>query len=274
MMFNVVEGGVVEPVEVSASNLAPDKSLILVDEENLRVWLWHGKLRGLVPRRMAMRQAESLKGHGYQAGNAIVGRGLQEIVEIDGRKIGAVELDTKLNDEFIAVLNRTYKRAGDMVFVPTEGGIEQDSCPAPKPTQKPVETSKPAPKVESTQADPKPTPRAEEVHTAPKQSAKVEEHLKPKEEHEVKPSSTVNKASASDSVKKGLMILAVMDQFKDLWISRKQDDMIAVEQMDGKICSFQIVNGEIKFSTGSFAEINPEVKTKIDAKYKELLGNL
>ncbi len=104
MMFNVTDGGIVEPIELNPQQLSSDKSVIVMDEESLRVWLWHGKKRGLVPRRTALRRAESLKGHGYQAGNAIVGRGIQSIVEIDERKVGQVEDDTKLNEEFSGII--------------------------------------------------------------------------------------------------------------------------------------------------------------------------
>ena len=110
----------------------------------LRVWLWHGKKRGLVPRRTALRQAESLKGHGYQAGNAIVGRGIQSIVEIDERKVGQVEDDTKLNEEFMALLNRPYRQLNDFLFVP---GSESEESEAPKPKMA-------APKVEAPKAKP------------------------------------------------------------------------------------------------------------------------
>ena len=80
MMFNCLDGGVIETIDFDPKNLTPDRSIIVVDEENLRVWLWHGKQRLLVPRRTALRQAQALKGHGYQAGNAIIGRGINEIV--------------------------------------------------------------------------------------------------------------------------------------------------------------------------------------------------
>ncbi len=46
--------------------------------------------RGLVSRRTALRQAESLKGHGYTIGKSIIGRDLKEIIEIEERKIGMV----------------------------------------------------------------------------------------------------------------------------------------------------------------------------------------
>ena len=88
IMFDVEEGGMIKPIEFNASNLQPERSILVLDEESQTVWLWHGTKRALVPRRMALRQAESLKGHGYQAGNAIVGRDLSKIVEIDARKIG------------------------------------------------------------------------------------------------------------------------------------------------------------------------------------------
>ena len=100
-MFDVVEGGIVESIEFSKDQLTPDKSIIVLDEENQKVWLWHGKGRGLVSRRTALRQAQSIKGHGYQAGNAIIGRDLNAIIEIDDRKVGREPESTQNNEKLM-----------------------------------------------------------------------------------------------------------------------------------------------------------------------------
>ncbi len=107
-MFDVAEGGIVEPIELSKDQLTPDKSIIVCDEESQKVWLWHGTGRGLVPRRTALRQAQSLKGHGYQAGNAIIGRDLDAIIEIDSRKVGREPESTQNNEKLMLLLNKDY----------------------------------------------------------------------------------------------------------------------------------------------------------------------
>jgi len=141
LMLDVLEGGIVNPIEFNASNLQPERSILIMDEETQTVWLWHGAKRALVPRRMALRQAESLKGHGYQAGNAIVGRDLSKIVEIDARKIGREPETTELNDRLMALLNRNFTNIGHFLHVV---GDEQRETPNSLP-MKQKEAPKPAP---------------------------------------------------------------------------------------------------------------------------------
>ena len=99
IMFNCLEGGVLEPIEWGQDQLQPDRSIIVLDESSMSLYLWHGKTQGLVPRRTAHRQAESLKGHGYSVDQSIIGRDIKEIREIDERKVGRVQHDTDLNNE-------------------------------------------------------------------------------------------------------------------------------------------------------------------------------
>ena len=101
LMFLVEDGGISNPVRWSADSLKSENIVMVLDEENMAVWLWYGSKRGLVSKRTALRQAQSLKGHGYGIGKSIVGRGLEVIYEIDERKIGrdpeTDELNTKLS---------------------------------------------------------------------------------------------------------------------------------------------------------------------------------
>ena len=92
-MFHVKDGGVSDPVKWSKENLQPDRSIIVLDESTSSLYLWHGQKQGLVQRRTALRQAQSLKGHGYTVGKSIIGRDTKEIIEIDSRKVGRVPED-------------------------------------------------------------------------------------------------------------------------------------------------------------------------------------
>jgi hypothetical protein len=135
MMFDVLTGGILEPIEFDGDALTPNRSIIVMDEENLRVWLWHGKMQGLVSRRTALRQAQSLKGHGYQAGNAIVGRGLSEIVEIDSRKIGRDPETTEINEGLMEILKGSFQGIGDLVYI--RGASGEKTIHAKKPGEEP-----------------------------------------------------------------------------------------------------------------------------------------
>jgi hypothetical protein len=216
MMFTVLEGGVIEAIEFNKDKLTPDQSIIVMDEENQIVWLWHGKKRALVPRRMALRQAQSLKGHGYQAGNAILGRDLNTLIEIDDRKVGREPESTENNEKFINVLNCQFSPIGNLVFIKGEEIVDEIAQPT-TPKVIPSIDAAPAPVVDTGDYD----------------------------------------------EKKGAVIMAILKEFKDLWVSRKEDGSLALEQMDGKICSFKIENGEIKFLPGSFFEISKEKKEAI-----------
>ena len=107
-MFNVKPGGVVEAINWSKESFMPDTSIIVLDESSESLFLWHGVQQGLVARRTALRQAESLKGHGYTVGKSIIGRDIKIIKEIDARKVGKVTEDTELNDELQGILGKNF----------------------------------------------------------------------------------------------------------------------------------------------------------------------
>ncbi len=117
IMFLVKEGGTIEPVKYDIESLQAESSIILLEESTPAIFLWHGKKQGLVARRIALRQAEALKGHGYIIGDTIIGRGVKTVKEIDPRKIGKDPETDKINEEFQKILNRKYKSLGDFVAV-------------------------------------------------------------------------------------------------------------------------------------------------------------
>ena len=57
LMFDVLEGGVSEPIVWDKENLRSDKNIIILDEGSSSLYLWHGTNQGLVARRTALRQA-------------------------------------------------------------------------------------------------------------------------------------------------------------------------------------------------------------------------
>ncbi len=253
MMFDCLDGGVVEPISLDKANLQDSRSIIIMDEDNQIVWLWHGKLRGLVQRRTAMRQAQSLKGHGYKAGNAIIGRDLREIKEIDARKVDRVPEDTEMSKQLMSILEAKFTDTGGNVYV--KGSSSVDAGGAQKKTIS-------EPKVE---ADPKPAEPAKQTIQAPSVAASSSAPNS---------SATAAKSSSSDDIKRGALILAVMSEYKDVWLSKKDDGSIADEKMDGKICTFNIVNGKVEYQQGSFAEVPRDKKSKIEDAYNKLTASL
>ena len=271
LMFNALEGGVVEPIKWGKENLMPERSIIVLDESSQAVWLWYGSKQGLVARRTALRQAESLKGHGYTVGKSIIGRDIKTIKEIDQRKIGRVPETDKINQSFEEVLGRKYKELDNFVITFSTTGVTATEVKvAAKPTPKP----EPKPSVKS---EPKPAVSAP-VSTAPKgvvaSEYETDEPLpssKPISDTKIElPELKKSEETPTEEAKVAFVLKAVIDYFSDIWVSKKSDGNYAVEMMDGPVCQFSIKEGTVKFSTNSFSGIKPNIKTDIQKKFVEL----
>jgi hypothetical protein len=270
-MFNVEEGGVSTPIQWSKENLTDDRSVIILDESSQAIWLWHGARQGLVARRTALRQAESLKGHGYTVGKSILGRDTKDIYEIDQRKIGRDPDTDKLNAEFQNVFNRKYRELDDFVIsFDMKEVIVPASKPAVKEEMKPVPVPEPKPEPVMTPVVSKPTAPERQVKVASEYAAEeAMPSIKPKEKLE--PTELVSKAQLITDAKVAFVVSCIIDHFADVWISKKEDGRIAVEEMNGPICTFSIrEGGKINFTSGSFSGIDPKVKTAIQKKFIEL----
>ena len=270
-MFNVLEGGVSEPINWSMDNLTADRSIIILDETNQVVWLWYGSRQGLVARRTALRQAESLKGHGYQVGKSIIGRDIKYIKEVDQRKIGREPITDSLNKDLQELLNRDYKELDNYVVTfelketlkpPIKPVVKEEPKPKPiihsEPVMKPQPTPKVAPQPQPiVKPEPKPVVKVEPVPS----DVKVEA---PKLER-------VQEADLKTEAKIAFVLMGILDHYDDIWVSKKDDGTYAVEMMDGPICQFSIKEGsKISFSADSFKGISTNVKTEIQKKFVDL----
>lgn len=286
IMFKVLEGGVSEPIKWSKDHLTPESNVIILDEGSSSVYLWYGAKQGLVSRRTALRQAESLKGHGFSVGRSIVGRDIKDLREIDQRKIGRVPETDELNDELQTLLNRGFKYLDDYtVTFDLDGSFPS----AVKPESKPVssEESKPEPvtrsvdKPEPVVVKTQPVPVKKEMKHAseydtendlPKETAPISDKTivstpKPIIKHDTAPEP---KLDLSVQAKIGFVLIGVLDHYNDIWISKKEDGSYSVEHMDGKVCEFSNSEGKIKFSIDSFNGISTNIKTEIQKKFVEL----
>jgi len=286
IMFKVLEGGVSEPIKWSKDHLTPESNIIILDEGSSSVFLWYGSKQGLVSRRTALRQAESLKGHGFSVGRSIVGRDIKELIEIDQRKIGRVPEVDDLNDNLQTLLNRGFKNLDDYTVTFDVDGdfpsaIKPKSKPvsieAPKPTPVAKSVDKPEPVVIKTQ----PAPAKEKMKhaseydtepdlptkTIPISSQKIEDTPKSTIKHVTAPEP---KLDLSIQAKIGFVLIGVLDHYNDIWISKKEDGSYSVEHMDGKVCEFSNSEGKIKFSSDSFTGISTNIKTEIQKKFVEM----
>ena len=289
IMFQVLEGGVSEPIKWSKDNLTPDNNIIILDEGTSSLYLWYGAKQGLVSRRTALRQAESLKGHGFSVGKSIVGRDIKDLKEIDQRKIGRVQEIDELNKELQTLLNRNFKPLDDYTVtfeleadfpsamkqeIKSEPKLEPKAGPKFTPEPVPKTISKPEPIKKVTLPQPKMI-RASEYDTEVESST----ISKPVETKISKPapvstpeqvSTPKSKQDLSVQAKIGFVIIGVLDHYDDIWISKKDEGGYSVEHMDGKVCEFSISDGKIKFTSDSFSGISTNVKTEIQKKFVDL----
>ncbi|MFX1390668.1 MAG: hypothetical protein ACFE9Z_11440 [Promethearchaeota archaeon] len=286
LMFNVLEGGVIEPIKWSKDSFMPETSIIVLDESSESVFLWHGVKQGLVARRTALRQAESVKGHGYTVGKSIIGRDLKNIKEIDARKIGKVPEDTKLNDELQEILNRKFTELDNYIVtfqvsavmpvsaIKTEpkAEIKQEIKIEPQPEIKPTIATTPEPTTPSV-TEPAISKATTAVPTkgigSEYDSAEPMPTIKP----DVKPTPAI-KVSHSNLItdaKVAFVFSAILEHYNDIWISKKPDGSFGVEEMDGPICTFSIKEGsKLNFTANSFSGVDPNIKTAIQKKFIEL----
>jgi len=288
LMFDVLEGGVSQPIKWDKENLQSDRNIIILDEGSSSLFLWHGAKQGLVARRTALRQAESLKGHGYSVGKSIVGRDIKELKEVDERKIGRDPETDSLNEELQVILNREYKELDNNIVTFDLKGIsvpKPQIATAPKASPEPIPTVKPEPpkpvKVEPIVKDLAPVIQKKELPPASEYEVKSEvvktrtpevksTHPMVKEQTETPKVTVRAPADLAMQAKIGFVFMSILDFFDDIWISKKVDGTYSVEHMDGKVCEFSVEEGKIKFSMNSFSGISTNIKTDIQKKFVEL----
>ncbi|MFW9818018.1 MAG: hypothetical protein ACFFE5_00290 [Candidatus Thorarchaeota archaeon] len=290
LMFNVLEGGVIEPIRWSQDSFMPETSIIVLDEGSENIYLWHGVKQGLVARRTALRQAESLKGHGYTVGKSIIGRDIKGIKEIDARKVGKVPDDTQINDELQEILNRKFTELDNYIVTFDAGVVKPIAVMKPEPkaetkvevkTTPPPSVSKPA-KPAVTPANSKPVkPAATPAISKPISPVKKMEPGSEYDMAEPMPSIKSDAKSApaikisTDNLvtdaKIAFVFSAILEHYDDIWISKKPDGSFAVEQMDGPIAQFSIKEGnKLNFTLNSFSGVDPKIKTAIQKKFIDL----
>jgi len=255
-MFDSREGGDTVPIKWSKDNLTSDKSIIILDETNQIIWLYHGTQQGLVARRTALRQAESLKGHGYTIGKSIIGRDIREIIEIDQRKIGRVPETDEHNNKLQELLSRGFRELDNNVITFSETASLIGTGAAPKAAAVPKVAPTPVKEPEPAKL---PKPVVSNPTAEPVKSAAVPVEAQPVEE------------TPLEEARISFVIKAILDQYDDIWISKKKDGSYAVEMLDGPVCAFSMKEGgTIKFSANSFSGISANIKTDVQKKYVDL----
>ncbi len=292
LMFEARPGGEIVPIKWSKESFMPETSIIVLDEGSESVYLWHGVQQGLVARRTALRQAESLKGHGYTVGKSIIGRDIKNIKEIDARKIGKVPEDTKMNDELQEILERKFTELDSYIITFQVGAVKPIVAPKVEPKVEAKPTPMPSVSKPITAAEPVSSPKPV---TSPKPVSSPKPVTSPKPVSSTQPTEVASEYEATEPMpsiktagkpapaikvsttglitdaKVAFVFSAILEHFSDIWISKKPDGSFAVEQIDGPICQFSIKEGaKLTFSANSFSDVDPKIKTAIQKKFIEL----
>lgn len=269
--FDVSEDGVCTEVPWSINHFTDDKIIIVLEELNNVVWAYYGKKNGLVKRRKALRQAESLRGHGYQVGKTIIGRQLTAIKEIDARMIERVPEAKADWAALTSLFNLPYKKMeGECVAIGE--GSSAASVPVQKAAPAPARAPAPAPKPAVAPAPaPAPAPAATleplAELSAVDEYAGIDENFQTASEAKLTGKETITK---DDEKKSGGLIMALLREFNDVYINKKGNHF-KIESLEGPICDFTIENGAIKFSKNSFTGMDPNTKKKIQGHFVEIL---
>ncbi|MFW9826837.1 MAG: hypothetical protein ACFFEY_04360 [Candidatus Thorarchaeota archaeon] len=282
LMFDARPGGEIVPIKWSKASLMPETSIIVLDENSEYIYLWHGVAQGLVARRTALRQAESLKGHGYTVGKSIIGRDIKGIKEIDARKVEKVPEDTQLNQELQTILERDFTQLDNFIVTFQAGAVKPIVTPSKEPKAKTMTTATSKP-VEPTIITPKPTSVPRPIPAVSKSTAKTKpkgiaseydmQESMPSIKSETKqaPAIKVSTSGLIADAKIAFVFSAILEHYDDVWISKKADGSFAVEEMDGPICQFSIKEGsKLNFTANSFTGVDPKIKTAIQKKFVEL----
>lgn len=279
LMLEFEEGGTIKPIPWSKEHLALDSIVFVINEDSQAVYVWIGKKNSLVKRRTALRQGDSLKGHGFQIGKSVVGRGVTQIFEIDDRKVGSDPEATKNNEKFMALFEQPFQVAmGEVVVLGAEGEtVEEEEIPVPTP--KPVAVAKSRltvkvapppleeeilPAEEEIATDEEPTEISEKMATpalakAPHAASKLKTPM-------VKATESVPPAD-NGLLKMGLVILSILTQVPDVYISRKKGETFEVESAEGVICRFKQEGDEVQFTEDSFERLDASKKKAIQEWY-------
>jgi hypothetical protein len=164
IQFDVSEDGVCTEVVWSKDHFTDDKIILVLEEMNNLIWMFYGKKNGLVKRRKALRQGESLRGHGYQVGKTIIGRQLTAIKEIDARMIERVPEAKADWNSLMALFDLPHKKIEGECVAIGEGAaaasVPTKSPAASRPASLPTTASAPAPKPSAPAPTPAPKPSA------------------------------------------------------------------------------------------------------------------
>ncbi|MHA1333114.1 MAG: hypothetical protein ACTSPL_03465 [Candidatus Odinarchaeia archaeon] len=251
LMLELNEQGDISPIQLSTSSFASDKILLVVDEINSTVWLWTGRDISFIQKRMALRMANSLKTFGYRVQNVLIGRGSRHLIHIDESELDDAE--TKSNYETLITTIKNSNIEGILgIYTKPVAEIGEVRVPKDAVIIKPREKRE---RVEEGGLAPPPVPTSE----APFEGEEV----------------TVLQSASDeikDSVKAGILISCVLEEFPEIHIKRITENgklCYEIELPENIMFKFKLGNSNVAFES---EKQGIGVVEKIQRKFNERIN--
>lgn len=275
----LIDEGMSHRLPFKMENLKDDNIVAVIDEINNKLWVWMGKSTGLVQRRGSMRAARSLKAYGHEIANSVIGRNLDDVIDIRG---DSLETDPEQQNRFNVIMNlvntpHTFKiddvlaqyDAVELGSSNIKYGLttEQRSnlvkaalaSPSAGDDSRKIEEIvgefRPAPPPESSTA--KVIPKYAQPGSVP--TAPIPQAVSP-------PRPSIDARTAGD-LRAGLVITSILSEINEVFlgVSSQANNvrLFKVEGPNGEICKFTVEGESVKFQEGSWQGVDPNQKNKI-----------
>jgi len=250
--------------------LKPDSILVILDEQEKKIWLWQGRKTSFLARRMVMRTVQTIKRFGYEINGDRISD-FSDIVIVDEKDFSKDEQQTlyeTLKEKFLKA-SAAAEAAAESEAVKEEKKVSEpaveelaEELPEPPeipaqgeetPVKPPVEVVEPS--VEAEQAyEPQPEAPAAKVVEETAESPLTEEE----------------RALPNVDIKVGLLISSVLKEFPEIYISVHGTNVI-MESAEGTLTIFRILDRELELSPDFDFRGKQET---IIAHYRDLLSQL
>ena len=277
-----ITSGMSTRLPFALGSLKDDNIVAIMDEIHEVIWLWMGKNTGLVQRRGSMRAARSLKAYGHEIGPSIVGRKLNDVIDVRG---DAVESDPDQKDRFEKILtlfNLEHSLKFDDVLAEYRGlGGGKSNIKYGLTTEQRSELVKAAlaaptagddtRKIEQIVGDfrPPPPPESSTAAVIPKYQPETSSVPVPKPSIQSKilqPRIAMDENTMGD-IKAAILINAVLSEINEIFLGLKKNPdgstTYSIEGPNGEICKYTIKGSQINFSPRSWDNVDPKIKQDI-----------
>lgn len=292
-----ITGGVSKRLFFSLDSLKDDNIVAIMDEIHEVIWLWMGKNTGLIERRGAMRAARSLKAYGHEIGQSIVGRKLNEPLDIRGEAIESEQEQKERYETVSSLFQQDFSLKYDDVLAEFKGlGFKSSNLKYGLTTEQRNELVKAAlaspsagddsraieeivgefqaaPPEESSTASIIPKQKVSSIPTPSKKPIKAQQKTPsiPVPTPSSKPAVIKQKIELDENtqgdIKAAILINAVLSKINEIFVGVKKNadgsSTYSLEGPNGETCKYTIKGSKINFLPGSWENIDQDTKQDI-----------